>query len=77
MPAVCFDLRAQVFRSSRRAADQVIRAGLLGTRHSHTTGKLKAMQDSPDYEVVGVAESDPEAKSRARKGSTISGVCGG
>lgn len=41
-----------------------VRAGMLGTGHSHFTGKLKAMQDSPDYEVVGIAENDPAAKAK-------------
>jgi predicted dehydrogenase len=51
-----------------RAADpKVVRAGVLGTSHSHTTGKLKAMQDSPSYQVVGICENDPEAKARAQK----------
>ena len=27
---------------------------MLGTGHSHFAGKLKAMPDSPDYEVVGI-----------------------
>ena len=49
-----------------QAAPGVIRAGILGTQHSHTTGKLKAMKDSPDYEVVGVCENDP-ARASARK----------
>ena len=41
-----------------RSAPNVVRAGLLGTRHSHTTGKLKAMQDNPDYQVAGICEND-------------------
>ena len=44
-----------------------VRAGLLGTGHSHTSGKLKAMQDSPDYEVVGISEHDPALRDGARK----------
>ncbi len=36
-----------------------VRVGLLGSGHSHFAGKLKAMQASPDYEVVGIAEGDP------------------
>ena len=39
-----------------------VRVGLLGSGHSHFTGKLKAMQASPLYEVVGVAEGDPARK---------------
>ncbi len=39
-----------------------IRVGLLGSGHSHFTGKWKAMQASPSYEVVGIAEYDPARK---------------
>lgn len=38
---------------------------MLGTKHSHFAGKLKAMMDSPHYEIVGVAENDAAAKERA------------
>jgi predicted dehydrogenase len=43
-----------------------IRVGMLGTRHSHFYGKWKAMVDSPDYEVVGIAENDPAALAAAK-----------
>lgn len=43
-----------------QAADKApVRVGMLGSGHSHFTGKLKAMQASPSYDVVGVAEGDP------------------
>jgi predicted dehydrogenase len=60
--------------AARAAGAGVVRAGMLGTGHSHTTGKLKAMQDSPDYDVVGIAETDPEAKSRAQKDPRFRGL---
>jgi len=56
------------------AAPAVVRAGILGTKHSHTTGKLKAMLDSPDYEVAGVCENDPEAKARAQQDPRFKGL---
>jgi predicted dehydrogenase len=56
------------------AATGVIRAGILGTRHSHTGGKLKAMKDSPDYQVVAVCEKDPAALARAQKAPTFEGL---
>jgi predicted dehydrogenase len=56
------------------AGPSVVRAGILGTRHSHTTGKLKAMQDSPDYEVAGVCENDGEARARAQKDPRFKGL---
>ena len=49
------------------AAIPKVRAGMLGTGHSHFTGKLNAMLSSPDYEVVGVTEHD--AGARAKLGS--------
>ena len=57
-----------------QAAPGVIRAGILGTQHSHTTGKLKAMKDSADYEVAGVCESNPEAKARAQQNPQFQGL---
>jgi predicted dehydrogenase len=52
----------------------VIRVGLLGTKHSHTTGKLKAMRDSPDYEIAGVCENDADARGRARNDPQFQGL---
>jgi predicted dehydrogenase len=42
-----------------------IRTGILGIQHSHLMGKLQAMYDNPDYEVVAVCEPD-EATRRIR-----------
>ena len=39
------------------AAVSKIRTGMLGTGHSHFGGKLKAMMDSPDYEIVGIVDT--------------------
>lgn len=57
-----------------QAAPGPIRTGLLGTRHSHTTGKLKAMKDSSDYEVVAVCEPDAAARERAKQNSLFGGL---
>ncbi|MEZ5356553.1 MAG: Gfo/Idh/MocA family oxidoreductase [Bryobacteraceae bacterium] len=57
-----------------RGAGAPIRAGILGTKHSHTAGKLKAMLDSPHYEVAAVCENDPEAKAAAAKNPVFHGV---
>ncbi|MDX1982017.1 MAG: Gfo/Idh/MocA family oxidoreductase [Bryobacteraceae bacterium] len=59
---------------SALAAGGPIRAGILGTKHGHTTGKLKAMQDSPDYEVVSICENDPAARERAAKDPRFKGL---
>ncbi len=49
------------------AAVSKIRAGMLGTQHSHFAGKLKAMMDSPDYEVVAIFEHDAAARAQLQK----------
>ena len=53
--------------AAQAAPGSSIRVGILGTKHSHTSGKVKAMRDSPDYEVVALCENDPAAKERANK----------
>jgi len=55
-------------------APGVVRAGILGTQHSHTAGKLKAMKDSPDYEVAGICENHPEARARAQRNPQFQGL---
>ena len=49
------------------AALTKIRTGMLGTGHSHFTGKLKAMRDSPDYEIAGIVENDAEARKKLQQ----------
>lgn len=56
------------------SAPGVVRSAIWGTRHSHTAGKLKAMQDSSSYQVVGVCESDAEARRRAQSDSRFQGL---
>ena len=48
--------------------------GMLGTGHSHFAGKLKALQDSPSYNVVCVAEANPKLQSRAREDKRVEGL---
>jgi predicted dehydrogenase len=57
-----------------QGAPRVVRAGIWGTQHSHTTGKLQAMKDSPDYEVAGICEIDPAARERAQKDPRFQGL---
>lgn len=47
-----------------QGADRTIRAAILGTQHGHVRGKLQAMIDSPDYEVVCICEHDPTVQKR-------------
>ena len=51
-----------------------IRVALWGTEHSHTGGKLKAILDSPDYEMVGVCESNASQRARVEKTPLFSGL---
>jgi len=44
------------------AAATTIRTGMLGTGHSHYSGKLKVLKESPDYEVAGTAELNDAAR---------------
>lgn len=60
--------------SQARSAITVIRAGILGTQHGHVRGKLQAMKDSPDYQVVSVCENDPAARAQAQKDPLYAGL---
>ena len=51
-----------------------IRVGMLGTGHSHFGGKLKAMMENPDYEVVAIVENDAAARSRLSKDSSLASI---
>ena len=43
-----------------------IKIGQIGTGHAHAS-KLEVYRRSPDYEVVGIVESDPQLRARAEK----------
>lgn len=53
---------------------RAIRAGILGTQHGHVNGKLKAMLDSPDYEVVAVCEPDEQQRAKRRTDGLFQGL---
>jgi predicted dehydrogenase len=61
---------ASLAASVARAKPKTIRTGLLGTQHGHLDGKLKAMLDSPHYEVVAACEPD-EAQRKKRQGEQL------
>jgi predicted dehydrogenase len=44
-----------------------IRIGLLGAGHGHAGGKLRVLEASPEFEVVGVAEAYPEVRKRCER----------
>src|SRR5690242_19014143 len=41
-----------------------IPAAVLGTGHGHALGKLRVLQESPEWEVVGVCEPDLELRAQ-------------
>lgn len=51
-----------------------VRAGMMGTGHSHFYGKYKAMLDSPLFEIAGVSENNVAAKAALQKDSRYAGV---
>lgn len=61
---------AMAATSGSAAANGKIRAGILGTQHSHVRGKLGAMRNSPDYEVVSVCEPEEEVR-KQRQGDPL------
>ena len=47
---------------------QRIKIGQIGTGHEHASGKMSTLRKSSDhYEVVGIAESDPELRKSREK----------
>jgi predicted dehydrogenase len=44
-----------------------IRIGLLGAGHGHAGGKLRVLEASPEFEVVGVAEAESEIRERCQR----------
>jgi predicted dehydrogenase len=47
-----------------------IKIGQIGTTHAHAT-KLAVYRASPDYEVVGIVEPDPDARKAAEKNAAF------
>ncbi|WP_245764663.1 Gfo/Idh/MocA family protein [Planctomicrobium piriforme] len=50
-----------------------IRVGQIGVGHAHAT-KLSVYRNSPDYEVVGIAEPDPQLRRRAETTAAYRGL---
>ena len=51
-----------------------IKVGQIGVGHAHADGKMKALRNSPDWDVVGVVEPDPELRSKAEQVTTYEGL---
>lgn len=52
--------------STPAGADR-LRIGFLGAGHSHASGKIKAVQDSSDWELIGVCEEDQRLRAQYAK----------
>ena len=44
-----------------------IRIGQVGVAHGHAAGKMAVFRRSPDYEVVGIVETDAQRRARAQQ----------
>lgn len=51
-----------------------VRAAVWGTQHGHAAGKLRAMRESPLFQVAAVCESDAEARLRAQRNPLFEGL---
>ena len=49
------------------AVTKRLRIGFLGASHSHAAGKIKAVQESADWELVGVCEEDKRVRTEYAK----------
>jgi predicted dehydrogenase len=54
-------------------ATQPIKYGQIGTGHGHAS-KTGVYRKSPDFEVVGIVEPDPELRRRAERNSAFQGL---
>lgn len=63
----------QPLRGADQPARPRIKVGQIGTGHAHAN-KLAVYRASPDYEVVGIVEPDPELRQRAEKQAVYHGL---
>ncbi len=61
----CAILGASTLRA--QSAKPRIRAGFWGVAHSHAAGKWKALQNSGEFELVGIAEESPKLRTEFEK----------
>ena len=64
---------AEAFAAEPAARPAPIRIGQIGVKHGHAT-KLGVYRRSPDYEVVGVIESDAEARRKVEAEPAYAGL---
>ena len=60
--------------SAARAAELKIRVGILGTQHGHLNSKLRALRESPDFEIVSVHEHHEALRDRIRGEKRFAGL---
>ena len=58
-------LAASAFASGAPKAK--LKVGQIGCGHAHAAGKMAAFRNSPDWEVVGVVEDDPQVRAEAEQ----------
>ena len=51
-----------------------IPCAILGTGHGHAVGKLRVLQQSADWDLVGVCEPDPDLEVRRKADAAFAGV---
>ncbi|MCI0534912.1 MAG: Gfo/Idh/MocA family oxidoreductase [Verrucomicrobiales bacterium] len=51
-------------RAAQDGANSRLKIGLLGGGHSHGLAKAKVLQESPDWELVGLCEENPDVGQR-------------
>jgi predicted dehydrogenase len=66
-------LSAAVLTLPSVAAPEPIKIGQIGVGHAHAS-KLSAYRASPDYEVVGIVEPDPELRKQAEGAAPYRGL---
>ncbi len=59
-----FALSTNLLSDDKASGKRRIKIGQIGVGHAHAT-KLSVYRGSPDYEVVGIVESDPELRRHA------------
>ena len=51
-----------------------LKVGQIGVGHSHAAGKMQVLRNSPDWEVVGIVETDPELRAEAEGSEVYQGL---
>ena len=60
--------------TSPKGVSPRVKVGQIGVGHSHAKGKIDVLRNSPDWEVVGVVESDAELRREAEQSEEYRGV---